>query len=283
MCAAALQQTGRVLFGSPTDAAPIGRDKGFDMSLANRPFRRLALNFASFAVVGLALAACATPPPASDPDAVAEFRETNDPLEPTNRVFYKVNDALDMYAIRPVAVAYVWAVPRPARNGVHNVLNNLGSTTVLVNDIAEGNPKRAAITLWRFTVNSLLGVGGLFDIAKSLGLAGHDADFNTTLGVWGIPSGPFLFLPVLGPSSPRAVVGFGGDMAADPFTWTPNGQGLATLGYAKFGLGVLDTRASLLTDLDRIKASALDPYATLRSLYRQNAQSGIDAARGDTP
>lgn len=227
----------------------------------------------------LLLAGCATPPPASDPDALAEFHENNDPLEPTNRVFYKVNDTLDSYAIKPAAQAYAWALPKPAREGVHNVLNNLGSPGVFLNDVAQGNGRRAATTLWRFTVNSTLGIGGLIDVARMAGVSGHDADWGTTLGAWGVGEGPYLFVPFLGPSSPRGLAGFAADQLSDPFTWVPTGLGLKTVSNAAFGLNVLDTRSSVAADLDRVQKSALDPYATIRSLYRQNAQSAIDSAR----
>lgn len=243
---------------------------------------RAAVVWAALGAAGLlALGGCATPPPADDPDAVADFKEANDPLEPTNRVFYKVNTALDSYAIKPAAQAYTWAVPKPAREGVHNVLSNLGAPQVLLNDVAQGNGRRAAATFWRFTVNSTIGIGGLLDIARWAGLPPHDADWGTTFAVWGVPEGPYLFLPFLGPSSPRGLAGFAGDQLSDPFTWTPSGTGLQTLSTAKFGLSILDTRSSVLSDLDRIQKSALDPYATIRSLYRQNAESALAAARAD--
>jgi phospholipid-binding lipoprotein MlaA len=233
------------------------------------------------AALPLLLAGCATPPAADDPDAVAEFKETNDPFEPANRVSYRLNTTLDTYAIKPVAQGYIYAVPKPARDTVHNVLNNLGAPTVFVNDVAEGNARRAAVTLWRFTVNSLFGVGGAFDVAGDVGVPGHDANFATTLGVWGVPEGPFIEMIFLGPSNPRGLAGFAGDEAADPFMWAPSGHGLKTLDDAEFGLNVIDTRSSMMADLDKIQKSALDPYATIRSLYRQNAQSAIDAARRD--
>jgi phospholipid-binding lipoprotein MlaA len=228
------------------------------------------------------LGACATRPPASDADATAEFDQTNDPLEPTNRFFYRLDDTLDTYTLKPVARAYVAVVPDPVRSGVHNFLANLTTPTVLVNDVAEAKPKRAGTTFMRFVINSTAGVLGVFDVAKGLGYPAHDAGFNQTLGVWGVGPGPFLYLPVVGPSSTRAATGFAVDQATDPFTYVPTGIYLHTFNWARYGLTTVDTRSRLLTDLDKVKAGALDPYATIRSLYRQNTQSRIDAARGDT-
>ena len=237
----------------------------------------------SLAVAAAALSACATRPPASDTEATEEFNQTNDPLEPTNRFFYKVNDKLDRYTLKPVAQAYVYVVPSPVRTGVHNVLANLSSPVIFGNDILQTNPRRAGDTFMRFLINSTAGGLGVFDVAKGLGYPGHDTGFNITLALWGVPDGPYLYLPVLGPSSPRASAGFAGDIALDPFTYVPRGYGLLTLNWARYGLGVIDTRASLLTDLDKVTSTALDPYATIRSLYRQHTASQVEESRHDKP
>jgi phospholipid-binding lipoprotein MlaA len=227
----------------------------------------------------LVLSACATKPPASDPDAVADFEQTNDPLEPTNRFFYKVNDTLDRYTLKPVAQGYVAVVPAPVRTGVHNVLSNLSSPVLLTNDVAQANPRHAGDTFMRFLINTTAGGLGIFDVAKGWGYPGHDTGWGVTLGVWGIPSGPYLYVPLLGPGSPRGLAGFALDTASDPFTYVPHGYGLKTLNWARYGVGVIDTRAALLGDLDKVQASALDPYASIRSLYRQHVQSQVDAAK----
>ena len=244
-----------------------------------RPHARIA---AIASLLPLLLSACATKPAASDADATAEYNQTNDPLEPTNRFFYRFDDTLDTYTLKPVAQAYVAVVPNPVRSGVHNFLTNLTTPTVLVNDVAEARPKRAGTTFMRFIINSTAGVLGVFDVAKNLGYPGHDAGFNQTLGVWGVADGPYLYLPVVGPSSTRASTGFAVDQLTDPFTYVPTGIYLHTFNWARYGLTTVDTRSRLLTDLDKVKAGALDPYATIRSLYRQNTQSRIDAARNDT-
>ena len=196
-----------------------------------------------------ALAGCATPPPASDAEALAEFQQTNDPLEPANRVFYKINDGLDTIILKPVAQAYRYVVPEQVRTGVHNVLANASSPVRLTNDALQGRPRRAGDTAMRFVINTTVGVLGVFDVAKDLGYPDHEADFALTLANWGVPEGPFLFLPVLGPSSPRDLTGFGTDIALDPFTWIGRGTAAATIGsWTRTGVSAVDERERYLED-----------------------------------
>ena len=235
---------------------------------------------AALGLLGI-IAGCAPKPPASDPAARAAYDRLNDPLEPTNRFLYRVNTAMDDAVFRPAARAYVFVLPTPVRTGVHNVLVNLRNPIQLANDVGEGKPRRAGDTFMRFLINSSVGVLGVFDVAAKWGYPPHDTDFGITLGVWGVPSGPFLFLPLLGPSSPRDAGGFAIDQGLDPFFYVPRGYGLLTLNWARYGFGALDTRARLLGDLDQIRKTALDPYATFRSLYRQHRASQIREIRND--
>jgi phospholipid-binding lipoprotein MlaA len=243
---------------------------------------RLPASLMVLAATGALLAACAHAPPASDPEALAEDRQTNDPLEPTNRVFYRVNDTLDTYILAPVARGYRYVVPGAVRTPVHNVLVNITSPVLLANDVLEAKPRRAGDTFMRFLINTTVGGAGLFDVASGWGYPAHDADFGLTLAVWGWggDGGPFLFLPVLGPSDPRDATGFAGDIVLDPFTWASFG-GSKTLGYSRYGLGAVDARERVLDQVDQIKKTALDPYATFRSLYRQHRRSQVDETRGD--
>ena len=188
------------------------------------------------AVLLCSLGGCATPPPAGDPDAVADFNETNDPLEPTNRVIYAFNDGLDTVIMRPAAQAYRFVIPSPVRGGVHNVLSNLGAPVQLGNDMLEGKPRRAGDTTMRFLINTTVGVLGIFDVAKDWGYPDHDADFGITLALWGLPSGPFLFLPVFGPSDPRDAIGLGVNVAMDPFTWVGQGTAVRALDWSRVGM-----------------------------------------------
>jgi phospholipid-binding lipoprotein MlaA len=229
----------------------------------------------------LVLGACATKPPASDPDALAEYRETNDPLEPTNRVFYAINNGLDTVILKPAAEAYRFLLPQPVRNSVHNVLVNLGSAVTLGNDILQAKPRRAGDTLMRFVINSTVGVAGLFDVADKWGYPAHDSDFGITMALWGMPAGPFLFLPILGPSDPRDAVGFGVGLAMDPFTWVGKGAIVTALKWSKTIVNAVDSRERVLDAIENIKKTALDPYATFRSLYRQHRESQIADTRDD--
>jgi phospholipid-binding lipoprotein MlaA len=238
--------------------------------------------FLGFVVAGMS--GCATKPPADDPDAVADYEQTNDPLEPTNRVFYAINNGLDTVILRPAALAYRYAVPEPVRNGVHNLLSNIGSPVQLTNDMLEGKPRRAGDTTMRFLINTTVGVLGIFDVATKWGYPNHDSDFGMTMAQWGVPEGPFLFLPVLGPSDPRDAAGFGIDIAMDPFTWIatgPNHPGWTAFSWTRYGLNAIDSRERVLDALDQIKKTALDPYATFRSLYRQHRHAQIEEMRND--
>jgi len=238
------------------------------------PIARLLLGCA------LLIAACAQRPPANDAAAQAEYRELNDPIEPTNRFFYRVNDTIDTYALRPAAVAYRDVVPGAVRRPIHNVLSNLGTPIGFANDVLSAKPRRAGDSLMRFLINSTAGVGGLFDVASDWGYPGHNSDFGLTLALWGVGEGPFLYLPVLGPTNPRDATGFGANIGLDPLTWASFG-GSATLGYTRYGLSALDTRERLIDPIDQIKRSALDPYATFRSLARQNRADEVTKAAQD--
>jgi phospholipid-binding lipoprotein MlaA len=265
---------------------PVRPGPGSETNIVLRPrnlmravIRRHLLVFT--AVLLANLGGCATPPPASDPDAVADYKESNDPLEPTNRAIYAFNNGLDTVILRPAAQAYRFLVPGPVRNGIHNVLNNLGTPVQLGNDVLEAKPRRAGDTTMRFLINTTVGVLGIFDVAKGWGYPDHDSDFGMTLALWGVPNGPYLFLPLFGPSNPRDAVGLGVDAAMDPFTWVGQGVAVRALDWSRRGMDALDERERHLDDIDNIKKTALDPYATFRSLYRQHRASQIETLRND--
>jgi phospholipid-binding lipoprotein MlaA len=234
---------------------------------------------AAAAVLGLA--ACATKPPASDVAATQEFQQNNDPYEPANRVGYAINDGLDTYLLAPAARAYRFAVPGVVRGPIHNLLQNMTTPVILINDVVQTKPRRAGDTFMRFVINTTAGVGGLFDVAAKVGYPVHSNDFGMTMALWGVPEGPFLFLPILGPTNPRDASGYGVDLAFDPLTYAPAGHGLRTLSLVRTGLTGLDARERVLDEVDSVKKTALDPYATFRSLYRQNRESTIDQVRKD--
>ena len=222
------------------------------------------------------LAGCATRPPASEPEELAEYRQNNDPAEPTNRRLFAVHQAIDKYALRPVAVGYRDAVPQPVRTGVRNVLGNLRTPVILANDMLQGEPRRAGDTLGRFVINSTLGVAGIFDVAERwFGVRGHSEDYGQTLARWGVGEGPYLFIPVLGPSNPRDLVGFGLGIVSDPLSWFGQGVVVDALVYGRGGITVVDTRESLINTIDDVNRTSLDPYSTLRSAYRQRRAAEI--------
>ncbi len=242
---------------------------------------RTVVHFAVAAIVMMA-SGCATKPAPGQTDELAEYNERNDPLEPTNRKLYAVNNALDANLLRPVAVGYRDVAPPAVRTHLHNVLSNLGNPAQFTNDVLQGKPRKAGNTFMRLLINSTAGVGGVFDVAKGLGFPDHDNDFGLTLALWGVPEGPFLFLPVLGPSSPRDGAGYGVNTTLDPLTWVSFG-GSATLGYARFGSAAVDGRERVLDQTDAIQKTALDPYATYRSLWQQHRQAAVDDAQKDLP
>jgi phospholipid-binding lipoprotein MlaA len=232
----------------------------------------------------LALSACATRPPASEPEALSEYEQNNDPLEPFNRTMYSVHTGIDKVVLRPAAKAYQYVLPQPVRTGVRNVLSNLRTPVVAANDLLQGDPDRLLVTVGRFMINTTFGIGGIFDVAAEAGMPGHTEDFGQTLANWGVGEGPFLFVPILGPSNPRDLVGYGAGIAADPLTWilADSGSTAEGLGWARLGLTVLDTREGLLETTDSIEATSLDPYATYRSGYRQSRNQQIRNA-GELP
>jgi phospholipid-binding lipoprotein MlaA len=233
------------------------------------------------ATVVVGLIGCATPPATNDPEEMAEFKELNDPIEPTNRVFFEVNTALDNAIMEPLARAYRAVTVEPVRTGVDNMLRNLGTPVRLSNDILAGKPRRAGDTTMRFFINTTVGLLGFFDVATDLGYPKHDTDFGLTLGSWGVSDGPFLFLPVLGPSGPRDLTGFVVDKAADPFTWVGQGTAVQALGWSRFGLGALNAREKVLDPIEQTRKTALDPYATFRSLYRQYRAAALRKLQDD--
>ncbi len=231
--------------------------------------------------IGLSLlAACATPP--TDPEDRADFEAQNDPAEPTNRAIFDANQALDRNAIKPAAEAYRDNVPEGVRHSVHNFVTNLREPLVGVNDLLQGNFGQFWITLQRFVVNTTIGAGGLFDPAgQQQGLPHHDSDFGQTFGVWGVGEGPFVELPVLGPSNVRDATGTALGFVLDPIGFIGSGATVTNLTYARAGTDGLDKRTEYLPYTDQIEKSALDLYAQYRSLYRQHRAGEIQ--RGKNP
>ena len=222
-----------------------------------------------------ALSGCASAPPKSDTADYQAYQQLNDPLEPTNRVFFKVNNTLDRYVMKPVAKGYVAITTQGIRNHVGDFASNIGEPARMLNFMAEGHSKDAGTSLVRFLVNSTVGVGGIFDPAASIGYPETDTDFGLTLATWGVPAGPYLYLPVFGPSGTRDVWNLPVEWFATPMEAAPASAALSDFGYSETGIHLINTRAEYLQPIDQINATALDPYATFRSLYRQSRASQL--------
>jgi phospholipid-binding lipoprotein MlaA len=222
-------------------------------------------------VVTLTLAGCATP--SNNPQAeAAEAEDFNDPLEDTNRAIFDFNQVVDRNVLVPVAKAYRTVLPDPVRDSLRDFLRNLRAPLIFANDALQGEFERAGQTFARFTLNSTLGVGGLLDVAGRWGeLPYHEDDLGLTFGVWGIPEGPYLVVPVLGPSTPRDLGGQVAEGFGDPFNYivTGNPYTLYWIPFVRGGVAGIDQRSRYIETLADIERTSLDYYATIRSLYRQ--------------
>lgn len=219
------------------------------------------------AVVVLSLCACATPP--ADPTARAEYERTNDPLEPLNRDILDFNFFADRTVIKPAAEAYETVVPEKGRDAVRHFLDNLNEPIVFANNMLQGEFKRAHDTFARFLMNSMFGLGGTLDLATAAGLEKQTGDFGQTLYSWGAPDGPYVVLPILGPSTVRDSIGLGVDIYADPFGQLARIYDESVASYGRYLVDGVDMRQRNRI-LDDLQKNAMDPYATLRSLFRQH-------------
>ncbi len=237
---------------------------------ANEILRR----FGALALALSLIAGCATAPDPGDTEAVAEYEEVNDPGEPTMRVIFEFNRGLDTAILKPAAEV-LRETPAAFQRGVHNFLNNLHSPVIFFNDLLQGEFERAGTTLARFLINSTVGILGFMDQAKEMGLEFHNEDFGQTLAVWNVPEGPYLMLPVFGPSNPRDTVGLVVDFLLDPFNWWASNTDNDWATWARAGVRGVDLRARHFDALEDLERSSLDFYAAIRSLYRQHRADEI--------
>ncbi len=228
------------------------------------------------ALLAAHLSACATKPPASDVEAVRAYEEINDPLEPWNRAMLQLDQGLDTVLFNPFIAVYETIVPEPGRQGVTNVIRNFRSPITLANDLLQGEGRRAGITTGRFVVNSTIGVLGLFDVATRMGLPYHSEDLGQTLAVWGVGEGPYLYVPILGPSGTRDLTGYVADaFSSDPMAWVGYADNPFWWQVAYFYGIAFDAKYRAGPVLDDLKASSIDYYAALRAAYRQNRGRAI--------
>jgi len=222
------------------------------------------------AAAGLFLAGCATPSQNASPGAI----ENNDPYENTNRAIFEFNLKVDSLALKPTAESYSTYVPEGVRDALRNLEENLDRPVVLANDLLQGEGRRAGQSAGRFLLNSTFGLAGLFDVASRVGIASHDEDFGQTLAVWGVGEGPYLVLPLLGPSNPRDAAGSAVDVALDPTVYISIKHHTFWIIGRQY-MRIVDARARNLELLADIERDSLDFYATTRSLYRQHRASEI--------
>ena len=213
-----------------------------------------------------ALTGCANGLP---PSAEVE-RMDADPLEPFNRSMYKFNYVLDRGILKPVVTVYRTVLPEPGREMVSNFLNNLYSPVVFANSVLQTDPQNSFATFWRFMLNTTFGFGGLFDFASDVGLKNRSADFGQTLAMYGINSGPYIYLPIIGPCNARDAAGRVVDTFMNPVTYAED-----AVTYSVWGAMVVDTRSNNDKLINDIYSTSLDPYTTFRSGYTQKRVSDV--------
>lgn len=258
--------------GPPAGGAQDGR---------SRLIARAVLSLAAIAVLGVshpARAAVFSSIPAvtaAKPDALA----VEDPLEGLNRRFYAIHRGIDRALFKPLAMGYAHVLPHPLRIVLHNLVTELGEPVVFGNDVLQLRLAKAAGTAARLVTNATVGIGGLLDPATRIGLPHHDNGFGITLGRYGMAPGPYIFLPLIGPSTLRDLIGKAVDFYSDPISRVHyHDRGDVQVGI--WVTGGLDQRVNAESDLEQIDQMGTDSYATMRSLYLQDRQSAI---RGGAP
>ena len=199
----------------------------------------------------------------------------NDPLEPMNRAIFQFNEVVDDNIFEPVAKTYKYVTPDPVETGVSNFFSNIGEVSTIANDVFQFKFKQAGYDFLRFSINTTIGVFGIFDVASSVGLNKNKEDFGQTLGYWGIPQGPYLVLPFFGASTFRDAPGLYADMQVSPIQQLDNEEAI-TLN----ALNAISTRARLLRATKILDTAAKDKYIFIRESYLQKRESMVND--GDT-
>ncbi|MDR6913631.1 phospholipid-binding lipoprotein MlaA [Pseudomonas sp. 3296] len=195
----------------------------------------------------------------------AQAASEDDPWESVNRPIYKFNDVIDTYALKPVAQGYEYITPQFLEDGIHNMFRNVGDVTNLVNNILQAKPAAAGTDTARIIFNTTFGLLGFFDVGTKMGLNRNDEDFGQTLGYWGMGSGPYVMLPLLGPSTLRDAPSKFVDSYTGPYPYIND----VPVRNSVFGLNIVDTRASLLSSEKLITG---DKYIFIRNAYLQNRE-----------
>ena len=214
---------------------------------------------------GAALLAAATVLALSAAAPAARAQDESDPWEGLNRGTFAFNEWLDEWVLVPVATGWDFVAPEPVQTGIANVFDNAGMSVVILNDVLQLKPMRATEDIARLAVNTTVGIGGIFDVATMLEMPENDEDFGQTLGYWGVPPGPYLVLPIFGPSNPRDTLGLIVDTASEPWTW------FVEL-YISFPVAVFEfvnLRTIYLEEIEELHDTALDYYVFQRNAYVQ--------------
>jgi len=214
------------------------------------------------AIAAMALSGCLTAGP-----------NPEDPYEDFNRQIFAFNDGVDRAVIKPVAQGYRAVTNAPIREGVGNFSANLGEPLTAVNHVLQGKIQDAGATVGRFLINSTVGIAGIFDPASAMGIGRTKEDFGQTLGSWGVDSGPFLVLPLIGPTNPRDLTGMGGDLALNPLNH-PEFDNDDAIRAGTFVLWGIDAREGALEATDELDQQ-IDPYTTVRRLYGRTRAADI--------
>jgi phospholipid-binding lipoprotein MlaA len=234
-------------------------------------------------VSGAIVAACAVllSGCAHSPESIA----ANDPFEPMNRAVYKFDQRVDRSVVVPLAGIYFYYLPPPVHHGIHNVFTNLDLPVTFANDVLQLRPVAAVSALSRFVLNSSLGLGGLVDLATPAGIPYKPSDFGETLGRYGVPEGPFLVLPIIGPDPPRDLAGDAVDVAMHPLFWLPPGAPFyehALVSTAIHAGAPFEAHATHIVLRQELEKGSVDPYVTMRSIYRQLRDEDINGGVPDS-
>ena len=215
--------------------------------------------------------------------AACSTSNSEDPLEGYNRGMFAVNDAVDTVLIRPVAMGYRYVTPDGLRWRIGNMSSNLYEPVSMINAFLQGEFTQGMTNFWRFVINSTVGLGGMHDVAATAGLSPRREDFGQTLATWGVGSGPYIVLPILGPSNLRDTSGKLADWFIDPVNYALRQDGTDWTLYGVRGGQALVAREDLLDPIDDIFSSSLDPYASFKSIYEQHRDAEIKNLHSDKP
>jgi phospholipid-binding lipoprotein MlaA len=245
--------------------------------------RRLPLIVPGLLAATLAVSGCTLPAPGPTQTASAE-EVFNDPFEEANRAIFGFNQAVDHVVILPVAKTYRTVLPPPMQQAIHDFLQNLNGPVIFANDVLQGQFDLAGNTLARLAINTTVGIGGMFDVAgKVVGIPFHSNDMGITLANWGFVEGPYIIVPILGSSNPRDIVGSIADGFADPGDYVAGQHHLWWAILSRRVTSGIDVRSRNIENLAEIEKTALDYYATIRSLYRQRRAAQIRHEQPNLP